>query len=101
MLLYLFCMKFYFSNKKKIDKDKSMLRNAIDLGKSKIGEALNNILEDIFLRNVERKGNDDQVKKDNECEEDKESCYLNDSIKEFISEIYFQQLTRRLETKEH
>jgi hypothetical protein len=71
MLLYLFCMKFYFRNLEKIDKDKNMLRNVIDLGKSEFGEELNNILEDIFLRNVERKGNDDQNKKDNECEEEK------------------------------
>ena len=73
MLLYLFCMKFYFSNLEKIDKDKSMFWNVIDLGKSEFGEELNYILEDIFITNVEQKGNDDQKNYDNECEEDKES----------------------------
>ena len=57
MLLYLFCLKFYFSNLEKIDKTKSMLQNVIDLGKSKFGEALNKILRDIFVRNVENKRN--------------------------------------------
>ena len=60
MLLYLFCMKFYFSNLEKIDQDKSMFRNVIDFGKSEFDEELNNILEDIFITNVERKGNDDK-----------------------------------------
>lgn len=76
-----------------------MLRNTIDLGKSEFGEALNNILEDIFVRNVEKKGIDDQVNtsaedqenKDNECEEGKNTCYLNDSIKEFMSTIFDKQ----------
>ena len=89
MLLYLFCLKFYFSNLEKIDENKSMLRNVIELGKSEFGDALNNILEDIFLRNVEKKGNDDQVNesegyqenKDDECEEGKDIFYLTDSIK--------------------
>ena len=99
MLLYLFCMKFYFSNLEKIDKDKSMLRNVIELGKSEFGEELNNILEDIFLTNVEKKGNDDQEKKDNECEEDKESCYLNDAIKEFISEMCISTIDKKAGNK--
>ena len=51
-------MKFYFSNLEKIDEDKSMLENVIELGKSEFGDALNNILEDIFVRNVEKKAND-------------------------------------------
>ena len=95
MLLYLFCMKFYFSNLEKIDKEKSMFRNVIELGKSEFGEELINILEDIFLTNVERKGNDDLEKNDNECEEDKESCYLNDAIKGFISEICISTVTKK------
>jgi len=78
-----------------------MLQNVIELGKSEFGEAPNKILRDIFVRNVEKKGIDNQVNtrtedpdgnnKDNDCEEGKETCYLNDSIKQFISRMLIKQ----------
>ena len=40
-----------------------MLQNVIELGKSEFGEELNKNLKDIFVRNVEKKGIDDQVNK--------------------------------------
>ena len=81
-----------------------MLQNVIELGKSDFGDALNKILEDIFVRNVEKKGNDGQGNKskgdkegqygnneDNEYEEGKDTCYLNDSINNFISTMFDKQ----------
>ena len=60
MDLYLFCLKVYFSNSEKINKNKSMLHNVIELGKSEFGEPLNNILGAIYFKNIEKKGNDDK-----------------------------------------
>ena len=79
----------------------------IELGKTEFVEALNNILEDIFCKNIYKKGNDDQGNKregdkggkggkdgnnkDNECEEGKDTWYFNDSIEEFISTMFDKQ----------
>ena len=52
ILLYLFCLKVYFRNLKKIDKNKSMLQNVIELEKSEFGEALNNILKEIKVKEI-------------------------------------------------
>ena len=81
-----------------------MLQNVIELSKSEFGDSLYNILEDIFCRNIEKKGNDDQGNesegdkgskdgnnKDYESEEGKETCYLTDSIKNFITNIVDKQ----------
>ena len=91
MILYLFSLKVYFSNSEKIDKSISLLRNVIEFGKFEFGKPLNNILEDIFCRNIEKKVNDDQGNesegdkgskdgnnKDYKSEEGKDTCYLTD-----------------------
>ena len=68
MLLYLFCLKVYFSNSEKINENKSMLQNVIELGKSEFGKTLNNILGAIYFRNNEKNKNGD---KGNESEGNK------------------------------
>ena len=55
VLLYLFCLKVYFSNPEKRNENKSMLQNVIELGKSGFGKALNNILGAIYFKNIEKK----------------------------------------------
>ena len=46
------------------------------------------------------KGREMMIKNnDNECEEDKQSCYLNDAIKKFISEMCISTLTKKAGNK--
>lgn len=106
MLLYLFCLKAYFSKSEQIDENKSMIQNVIEFGKSECSDALNKILEDIYCRNIEKKGNQEgndgkgneggkegrkKRNKKNEHEEEKDLLYLTDSIKKFITTIVEKQ----------
>ena len=55
MLLYLFCLKVYFSKSEQIDENKRMIQNAIELGKPEFGKTLNTIQGEISCKNIEKK----------------------------------------------
>ena len=83
-----------------------MLQNVIELGKSEYKDKLNTILEDIYCRNIENKGNPGgndgkgneggkeerkRKNKENEHEEGKDTFYLTGSIKKLITTIVENQ----------
>ena len=83
-----------------------MIQNVIELGKPEFCEALNAILWTIYYRSIEKR-NDDEVNdgkgdeggeekkknrdKENKHEEGKDTFYLTNSIKKFITDIVEKQ----------
>ena len=75
MVLYLFCLKLYFSNKGQVNADEGIFQNVIEIAKTECSETLCNILEKIDLTNNGGK------QPTNDCDIGNDAFYLTKTIK--------------------
>ena len=93
MVLYLFCLKIYFSNKGQVNVDEGMFQNVIELAKTECSKTLCNILEKIDLTNnggkrpTGDKPQNNETKQKNDRDIGNDTFYLTKTIRKFIMDV--------------
>ena len=93
MVLYLFCLKLYFSNKGQVNVDEGMFQNVIEIAKTERSKTLCNILEKIDLtsnggkQQTGDKPRNNESKQKNDRDIGNDTFYLTKTIRKFITNL--------------